>query len=687
MSKKITYGFLLVLITSALISILLNIQGVRILLGVFVYLFLPGFLLLEILNVDLGKTKTILFSLGLSVLILMGIGLVIDQISFYFGVEKPLSKLYIIPLITIIIGILTIFSYQKRENLFELDKPNFSSYHFFTGLGSVSLLLFSIFSINWMNLYHENLFLILFYFLAIVWVSVVVFLERIPEETYPFVILIVAISLIIPYSLRGSYIIGSDINSSFLLFKRISTNSHWYVLSKDNILMSCLSINFLPVIIQRIFGLGNHLIFKLVLPLIFSFTSLSIYEISKKFLSKNFSFLASIFFMSSITFHSAPANPRTVIAIFFVSLIVLLILTEKINSRIKFSLFTCLSFGIIVSHYGTAYLFLFSMIFIWITNKILKHFKKEETLLKEINLNNIALYLGILYIWFLYVSTAALKGGGRRIVRTLINITKVFQEEAKGSTVHAATGENIVQKGIPHQIQFVSSWLVIFIIGMGGLYLLHKILTRKNRIKDELSHFVLAISGGIIMSSFVILPIISTGFSMQRVYMYSTIFLSSVFVIGGTFYLKNKKKTAILVLLIIISIFLLSNSNVIYHIGGYERGVTLSNDGYWYDRYYVGEYDVRSSQWMSEHNDDKIVYSPIMGKIDWVWRNGSTDTETEGLPLNYSAKQEGYFHLKELNFEEKKIRDGLRYESFDYYTELNKTKGKVYGNGHIKILK
>ncbi len=114
--------------------ILLDNHGLHIpilisVLGFFIVLFIPGTLLLRLLNFDIkSHGQILLYTIGMSVFLLMLIGFLMNTLYPLIGFNKPLSSESIIITISIFILVLSIICYlvDKLRNQHVLkDSPNY----------------------------------------------------------------------------------------------------------------------------------------------------------------------------------------------------------------------------------------------------------------------------------------------------------------------------------------------------------------------------------------------------------------------------------------------------------------------------------------------------------------------------------------------------------------------------------
>ena len=105
---------------TAFITIWLDIPVARQIICFFYLLFIPGFLLLRIINIHFkDRINILLFSVGLSVTFLLIVGLLMNEVLPNFGVTEPLRSSYVIGVLfssTLLMSLLIRIS-ERRKNV------------------------------------------------------------------------------------------------------------------------------------------------------------------------------------------------------------------------------------------------------------------------------------------------------------------------------------------------------------------------------------------------------------------------------------------------------------------------------------------------------------------------------------------------------------------------------------------
>jgi uncharacterized membrane protein len=90
----------------------------------------------------------------------------------------------------------------------------------------------------------------------------------------------------------------------------------------------------------------------------------------------------------------------------------------------------------------------------------------------ELSLRIGLLFFVILFFWYSQVTEVPFKAGVNVIELTISNLNKLFLEESRAGNTQALIGKDIGKKGIPHKVQFILTWLIIFLIFIGAINLI-----------------------------------------------------------------------------------------------------------------------------------------------------------------------------------------------------------------------
>jgi uncharacterized membrane protein len=526
------------------LAMLQNIPFLRQIAGFLFLTILPGLLILQILRLNkLGFLEKFILTWGLSISFVIFFGLLVNNLSLSLGYETPLATFPILISFNLAFIVLGIIGYKtNKEPMF--SRPNFNLSTSGKAFLIVPILFpaVSIFGMYVMNITDNNIILMLLLFLIPIYVAFVCFFNhKFPKKLYPIVIFLISVSLVLLLALRSNYIIGYDVNHEYFIFRTILNNLHWGTFGHSSI-DACLSISLLPTIYQSILNINNpEFLFKILFSLLYSISPLVIYVISKKYVEEGYAFLAACFYMFQVNFLFTEYNARTNLAILFFALAMMILFSDKIDPLKKRILFIVFMASCMVSHYATTYIFFFIMLGTFVGIEILS---KKHAFKKVISLTIVILFFSMIFFWYSQVTEVAFNAGVGFVEDTLINLNMFFITESRGGMVQSVLGEGIEQKGIPHKIEFVFTWLTFVLIGVGIITLIIRYkemsfpelkFKKHEFLKDkfEVGYFVTALACVGLLVAMVAVPYIGIGYNLDRLYALCITILSVFFVIGG----------------------------------------------------------------------------------------------------------------------------------------------------------
>lgn len=368
----------------------LDIPIVKNIVGFIFILFVPGMLLLRLLDLDGIKHngQVLLYTVGLSLASLMLVGFLMNTIYPLFGVSKPLSFVSIFVTINILIVILCFICYKidksrryklilrnLKDMIIKKSPPNHVNVNKLITpqvLFPILMPFLSIIGAYMMNVYQYNTLTMLMIFL-IGLMALLVGIGKIDSKYYPLFIFAISFSLLLHKALITNYIWGWDVNNEYFLANNVIVNSFW----DQNLPMnynSMLSVMMMAPILSTFINTGLVWIMKIVYPFIFSLTPLGLYYVFHKQTSSRIAFFAVFFFMIQFTFYTEMVSLiRQQVAEFMLVLVLMIMADEQMDVTKRSVLAIIFGMSIIVAHYGLAYIMMFilsvSMIFLYILDK------------------------------------------------------------------------------------------------------------------------------------------------------------------------------------------------------------------------------------------------------------------------------------------------------------------------------
>lgn len=729
-------------------SIGLNIPFIRPVVE-FTYLsFVPGLLILRILKVrDICTTDIILYSVGLSISIVMFLGFILNNIAPFFGISYPIS---IFPL-TVSIGIIVLFLcgllYISDMNTGEPNVKYTRVYKFSnSGVGYSShvfspdvlflllIPLLSIFGSYLMNSYKINLLSLLLIILIALIVILIGFDKFIQVNSYPLAVFTISLSLLYHTSLISMYLWGTDIHLEYYFSNNIINLGIWNPYAYGH-LNSILTDSVLNPVYSILLNIDLKWIFKIFTPFLFSFVPLTVYQIFRKQTNEKVAFFASFFLMAESMFYTIMLEvPRQQIAELFVVLIILTFTDKDLNSSVKSFLIVLFSLSLTVSHYGIAYLYFFSLLISWIllkVNELYRKFSHSNVKLKESdkrenvtiqadvdNLSNSNVKFTLVLLVFVFTLSWYIYNSGSSVFESIIHIFENFMSsvhtgifdpnEVEGLRI--ATMETVSPLHLLNKYVHLVS-LFFISIGILSMTIKHLYPNINEKVFDEIklnsTYFAFSIVLYIFCFSSLVFPSTSSVMGTSRVYYACLILLSLFSVIGYTVIvnisyslcLKGKSvqyitrcKDSFSIFLVI---FLFLSSGFLYELAkdnSTSIGLNSSDKEY---RVVYNDGDFKGVTWLLkyiESNDSIYVGS----SEKFIMYEFLPKTKVNNfLSSTSQIADSSYIVLDPLNLKNQILDTYFRTSGFAReYSELNKSvffgkvlvfSNKIYDNGVINI--
>lgn len=674
----------------------------------FVYLlFVPGIIILKILalkNFDIFDK--IVFSVGLSIAFLMLLGLAINELGKIFS-NAPLSLNMLIFSSSITLLLFMLFS-LKGNMSYNLDmrkqKTEITGYLLPIFL-SICLLLCGVYGIYLVNNSGNNILI----FMLILEISVVASLVLLKEKSFlpqwhPVLLWSIYVCTLLFLSTAGyvlvtRYIIWlGDQWNEYYCFRL--TGQLWdptlYLPSVSiTSTYSMVSVTILPTIFLKITGMDSSMLFKLLFPIVTSFTVIGAYKLYRTQTDSKTAFLASFFLVTIGAFKGIGPSKQEVAQLFY-TLLFLLLLRNDIPNFKKIVLLLIFGSVLAISHYSLSYIFLFTIVSSILILTLLEY-RKGGQIIKVKSLSIFCLFfLTTTFSWYIYVNKSAIFIHFREAIERVANdLDQFFNPYSRGT---ALQGLGFVETPtIFHKISSSLFILTEIFLVFGFIKLLRN--GKSSSFSIEYKIFA-AVNMGIISVN-ILIPRIADTFLMERFYQTTLIILAPLAVIGGKavleFMFKQRFKK-VYIDVIIISIFVLLfifQSGLVYEITGSSTwSLSLSKHRITYIEMYrkfgcIDDYYAYGADWLSRNIPSMFtqVYAD-----DYARR-----TELRGYAMIYV----GYVDLLS-NVTELKNGDfvylnpsntvggtvvGERYvwnvSDLDYLYDLS----KVYSNGGSEIYK
>ncbi len=590
-------------------SLFLNFPFVRQLIGIVYLTLIPGIVFIKLLKIDgLGTLQTVLFAVGFSLAFLMLAGLMINQFGYTIGLSFPLSTLPLSLFINTLIIVGAAVAHLRQgftRQPFSFQTSNFSPSILLLALIPV----LSIIGVYFVNTTGNNFALLIMITAIAVLVAVSAFHER-SSKFYTFAILMIALALLFHVSLLSNYILpyGGDSPSELFVFRNTQLNSNWNPVfafpSDQNIgrFNAMLSITVLPTVYSNMLGMDPTWVFKIIYPIVFSLVPLALYLLWQPYIGKKFAFLAAFLFMAQLTFFTEMvALNRQMIAELFFVLLLLLLLNKKVKMEHKFVGFAILGFGLMVSHYALAQIFLFLIFIAWATSVF--YLKKPSF---NLQLSMIVFFFVAMFAWYIYTSGSVVFDSFMSFTGYVTSQLGDFLNPAsRGQTV--LTGLGLAQS--PSLLNTVSrgfAYITELFIIIGVVALVRK----KTKFLFERDFTVFSLVAVAFLVMLTVIPGLANTLSMTRFYHILLMFLAPFCIIGisafAQFLLKRESKILVAVLVVVVLVpYFLFQTNFVYEVAKADSW-SVSLSGYRMDPLrlygedgYIDSYSVYGAEWVS----------------------------------------------------------------------------------------
>lgn len=503
----------------------LQIPIIRQLIG-FVYLtFIPGIVILRILKLHkLCNIETLLYTVGLSIATLMFTGLFMNMVYPLFGVSGPILTTPLVITISAVVLILCVLSYVRDK---DFSDPSYINVENVLSPPALFLCLIPFLAIlgTYLVNYHDKNNVILL--LLIVVIAFIVFLiasdRFIHRNFYPLAVFTIAIALMYHRSLISPYLMGyADVHYEYYFCKLVEINSYWDPTIAIS-LNAMMSIVMLAPIFSHLLNMDIAWIFKIIYPLLYSFAPLGLYHLFQKQTDEKTAFLSVFFFMAVSTFYfGMPSLCRQQIAELFFILLILVIIDRNTDFIKRRGLFILFSFGMIISHYGVSYIYMFSSLFVLgILFYVLKYKSKIFTI------SSVLLFTTMILSWYMYTASSvpfdSIVNIGDHIYESIF--TDIFNPMAREGTELM-----LIELPSPlHETTRILHYITQFFITVGitKLILKHK----EMKFNEEYTSFSIVNFG--ILIACIVIPTFSDKLNMPRMYHLTLIFLAPFCIIGG----------------------------------------------------------------------------------------------------------------------------------------------------------
>jgi uncharacterized membrane protein len=602
---------------------------------VFAYLsFMPGFVFLGALKAGrIGTLEYILFSVGLSIALLMFVGLFANELCTILGFSQPLSNIPIVITTSVLTIGLSIIGW-RRDIESTLLSISFNDVGKIPIIQTALLMILPILGVV-AAIYAKGAVPLLIVTIATLFVISVLSKKLIPVKLYPLLIFTVSLTLTLQFTMITPHVMGTDSPLEYFVYKLTAINCHWTPLnigsSPQPAFNSMLSITILPAIYSALMNVDGELLFKLLYPVVFSFVPLILYKILAKRQWKTGALLSALFFISSpIVFYGVEplSLNRQIVAELLLLLSVFLLLEKPFSNRNNRLIFIVLGGALAVSHYSLMIIYLIFLVLIYAYGRV----KSRPDNVLDVKI--ILLLFSAAFSWYSLIPSGIITHISNTVSFLISHFSSdLFSPGARSSDIFTA-----------HPVQNIASpinWTLFIIAHFLVLIGILAVMLNKQDIQLDLKYRVMITLSAILLFLAVAVPNLAPTLNFTRYYQITFLFLAPCFVFGGKILFMLSKKVlnwmtghhnvrvkhvdaAMLLIGVFVSAYFLSQSGFINHIAGgspltftvdWDR-IRTSTDpnfkmGFYID--FTPEQDIASATWLSKFmTNSSITYSDFV---------------------------------------------------------------------------
>jgi uncharacterized membrane protein len=343
----------------AVVALDLDVPVLRAVIALLTFVALPAYLLHR-------KALRMPYALGASLLALIVGGLLLDTVLPWVGVDRPLAPA---PLaVTWLAGNLALLVWRRDVVLVQPDAVRTTVRSILDArfvlaptLAAVALLLSVVGAIRLNNGANGLVAVAAVVVSGAALLALLASRQARPLAQDVWVIGLVSAGLLLATSLRGWYVTGHDIQAEFLAFRLTDGSQNWDMAALPSAYNACLSVTILPTVLAQATGLSGHVVFTVLLQLVFATVPVLTYLFARRFIPRRLALAASVLTIAFPTFFTdMPYLVRQEIAFFFLAL--MLLAATDVSTRGRRLLVLAFGIGVVLSHYSTTYVLLMALV-------------------------------------------------------------------------------------------------------------------------------------------------------------------------------------------------------------------------------------------------------------------------------------------------------------------------------------
>lgn len=515
--------------------------------GFFLLTFVPGLCLLRVMEIrGVGGIRTLLYTVGLSLILWMILGFAMNMLLPVFGIMSPLSGSYLLLWMSMVLIFLLVIAFIVDRRSEVVPTPGIS---YPKGLPFLFFIFLPL--LTGLGAYAKEL-----WGTSVVLMGVILLIACIPlligsgrvfhEEIYPLAIFSIGLSLLLHTVLISGHVWGWDINEELYYGSLAAQSGLWDHTLYSNV-NAMLSIVMLIPLFSGFCAISPVWVFKLIYPFFFSLVPLGLYAAYRQQTSSLTAFFGAFFFVSFYVFFTEMLQlARQQVAELFLVLIVLVFLDHALERSHRAFLMALFAFGLVTSHYGLTYLFFAALV-----PSILVLLLAERNVVgrvvkrlmcwcsffspvltgkarRMISVSFVLVFCAFILIWYLFTSEAAAFKSAAEIGESVLSSLQdeLFMSDASQGLHIILSPTDTPLHELYKSLQLVSQVLIALGIISVPLFAVLKSRFSKDYYALSIMFLGLCVAG-------IALPYFSSALNTSRLYQISLIFIAPFFVYGA----------------------------------------------------------------------------------------------------------------------------------------------------------
>jgi uncharacterized membrane protein len=681
-----------------------------------------------------ARSERLGISLVVSLLLLMGTGLLANTILPHLGVSGALGAVPVVMVVDVLCVALGAWAFPRHPATYQVVLPHLTRRdRTVLALAGLAVPMAVMGAVRLNNGAGGGLSLCMLVVVLAALALLVAWRDQLHPGVIPAAIYGVSLALLFMTSLRGWYTTGHDVQLEYRVFELVKTHSSWHMSRFQDAYNACLSITILPAMIWHWTRVADPYVYKLFYQVLFALCPVLVYRLTTRVASRTIALLGTIYFISFVTFfQDMPMLNRQEIAFLFLAGALLIMFNDRLPVRTRQVWLVVLAVGMIWSHYSTTYMTIGVFVLAWLVRAAIQRVKKAPALPGQVlGAASIGAIVVASIVWTVplthtqtglwrTVSAAAnsLRGGpgqkssdtsyglflGRQpspaerlsqYEQTTLQATAAARQsgayyDTATSPQYAAPAAAVPElpltslgrglsriglsvSGFNTFVRQASARLLQLLIGLG---LLAFLFARRKRIEANLEFFCLAAANLLVVLLQVVLPVLSVDYGVLRSFQQSLMILDVFLVMGSLTLIPRiaEPRRILLAGFLALGFFASSTGMITQTLGGYDPQLHLNNSGTYYETFYVHPEEIAGMAWLSKDvamTGGTVQAETVSYRYTFTGSNSLLRIDTGNDIYPALVRQDSYVFLGYTNVRQRLATVGIDGDMVTYHYPLS----------------